>query len=197
MARTRRGRSRGSKGGRGGTPKAKIGSRGKASPKERRARKVFRLLQAQIALLTDYTVALADLYAAGLYRMSHPGVPGWYHAQRVIVAAVRRALVQVEQKLHDARAAVVAGRSRGRGRTQPADHHFALRVREGECLLELRDRAKELARSRGRLSRTIPTDDERRLAATRDREELRRLAAEWNWEGAWLMSNALPPVRRA
>lgn len=168
------------------------------------------LLLAHTSLHKDYAFALADLYAAGLRRMFYPGVPGWYHAQRVIVAALRRALVQVEQTLHDAGAAVdltsgllvrkqrldttgaAAQEPLGRVPTQLTDHHFALRVREGECLLKLRDRARELARESW--SRTLPTDDERRLAATRQREELLRVASEWNREGAWLMSPAPAPV---
>jgi hypothetical protein len=155
------------------------------------------LWEARLLLNKDYTMALSDLYVAGLHRISHPGVPGWYYLQRVTVALLRRALAHVEQALHDARAAIAAQEPLGRGPTQLADHHFALRVREAECLLKLRDRAQEHARTWASWSRTLPTDDERRLATTRECKELPRLAAEWNQEGAWLMSTAPAPVRPA
>lgn len=197
MPRTRKGRRRGSKARSRAKPNLRTGSRAKLSSKERRARKVLRLHQARISLNKDYSIALGDLYAAGLHRIHHPDAPGWYYAQRVTVAILRLALARAEQALHDARAATAGHQPLERGPTQLADFHLALRVREGACLLRLRDRAREVAEAKGSWSRTLATYDERRLVAARQRKELPRLALELNRDGAWLMSPPPTPVQPA
>lgn len=194
MPRTRKGRSRGSRAGTRARPNPRLGRRAKRSWKDRRASKILRWWEARVLLNKDYTVALADLHRAGLHRISSPGVPGWYHLQRYTVAILRQALAHVEQALHDARAAT-AQEPLGRGPTRLADHHFALRVREAECLLKLRDRAQEYARVWASWARTLPTEDERRLATARGCKEIPRLVSEWDQEVAWLMSTAPAPAR--
>jgi hypothetical protein len=78
----------------------------------------------RVALAEDYGHALVDLYRAGAAVVCEPDAPGWFHAQRVLVALARGRLVQVD----------------------PERRELA-RKQEASTLLRLRDFANGRARS--------------------------------------------------
>lgn len=161
-----------------------VGSAPDASDESDVAERVLDLLCTSVQLRRDYAVARADLYRAGLEILWNPTIPGWFCAQRVIVAALRRRLVQIETAL-----AELAAPHLRRGETAlaelfashlqwgPLEHHRRLSLEEAETLHRLQVRAREKARARKKGARPSEAD----------RKRLEGLAAAWQHDAEILI----------
>jgi hypothetical protein len=163
-----------------------VGSEPDASDEGDVAERVLDLLCTSVQLRGNYAVARADLYRAGLEILWHPAIPGWFCAQRVIVAALRTRLVQIETAL-----AQLASPHRRWGETAlaqlasphrrwgPAELHRLLSLEEAETLHRLQERAREKSQTRKKGAKPSEAD----------RKRLEALAAAWQHDADILIGN--------
>jgi hypothetical protein len=95
----------------------------------------------------------------------HPELPQWFHAQRVVVAAVRAKLVGID----------------------PAFQPEEMRAQEARMLFHLRDIASRTAGQLHSKIRRLAKDDATRKKGLRRRKQLDAFACEWEAEGHSLL----------
>jgi hypothetical protein len=116
-------------------------------------------------LWNEYAEAIGKLGLAGVNMIDHPELPQWFHAQRVVVAAVRAKLVGIDPEI------------------RPEE----LRAHEARMLFHVRDIASRTAGQLHSKIRRLATDDTARKKGLRRRTQLDALACEWEAEGHSLL----------